>query len=111
MARAEFLVVPSECYENFPVVVAEAFSLGLPVIGSRLGALGEIIRPEKNGLLVTAGDAASLRSEAQRLAKDSALRANLSKGARADYDALYTPKKNLEMLLEIYRQAVGVHTL
>jgi len=37
MHRASFLVVPSICFENFPLAVAEAFACGLPVIASRIG--------------------------------------------------------------------------
>lgn len=106
MSKAEFLIVPSECYENFPVVVAEAFSLGLPVVGSRLGALAEIIRHEKNGLHFEAGNAENLRNVALKLAKDVKLNGRLSEGARTDYLERYTPKGNLKMLLEIYQAAM-----
>lgn len=107
MSRADFLVVPSECYENFPLVVAEAFSLGLPVVASRLGALAEIVRPGENGLLFPPGDAEQLRAEARRLAGDAKLRAMLIEGALASYRGRYTPEKNLEALLNIYRSVAA----
>ncbi len=103
MSRAEFLVIPSECYENFPVVAAEAFSLKLPVIASRLGALGEIVKHGKNGLLFEAGNAEGLRAETQKLAQDSTLNEKLSAGAFTDYLENYTPQANLEALLKIYQ--------
>lgn len=106
MGKAEFLVVPSECYENFPVVVAEAFSMGLPVVGSRLGALAEIVRHEKNGLHFEAGNSQNLRSVAFKLAREPNLHTKLSEGARADYLEKYTPQANLKMLLEIYQAAM-----
>jgi len=106
MGRAEFLVVPSECYENFPLVVAEAFSLELPVVASRIGALAEIVRHEKNGLLFEAGNAENLKSLALKLAKDKALTMRLSEGARADYVERYTPKRNLDILLGIYHSVI-----
>ncbi len=106
MSKSEFLIVPSECYENFPVVVAEAFSLGLPVVASRLGALAEIVRHEKNGLLFEAGNSENLRALATKMSKDNKLVERLSEGARADYAERYTPKANLKMLLEIYQAAM-----
>lgn len=106
MSKSEFLIVPSECYENFPVVVAEAFSLGLPVVASRLGALAEIVRHEKNGLLFEAGNSENLRALATKMSKDNKLAERLSEGARADYAERYTPKANLKMLLEIYQAAM-----
>jgi glycosyltransferase involved in cell wall biosynthesis len=39
MARSSFLILPSVWPENFPMVIAEAFCQGLPVIASRIGAL------------------------------------------------------------------------
>ena len=106
MSRAEFLVVPSECYENFPLVAAEAFSLGLPVIASRLGSLAEIVRSEVNGISFTAGNAQELREQVRRVSGDASLRERLARGALADYEALYTPKVNREQLLQIYRDVI-----
>jgi glycosyltransferase involved in cell wall biosynthesis len=107
MSRAEFLVVPSECYENFPLVAAEAFSMGLPVIASRLGSLAEIVRDGVNGISFTAGSAAELREQIRRVSSDAGLRARLAEGALADYSALYTPSVNLELLRKIYRGVIA----
>ncbi|MGZ3705954.1 MAG: glycosyltransferase family 4 protein [Bdellovibrionota bacterium] len=107
MSRAGFLVVPSECYENFPLVVAEAFSMGLPVVASRLGSLAEIVKPGVNGLLFEPGNAEQLRAEARKLAQDDPLRQSLSAGAQADYTKLYTPQVNLKMLLGIYSRVAN----
>jgi glycosyltransferase involved in cell wall biosynthesis len=38
--------------ETGPLVVYEAFAAGIPVIGSRLGGIAELVTHEKNGLLV-----------------------------------------------------------
>jgi glycosyltransferase involved in cell wall biosynthesis len=54
--RAYCVILPSECYENFPMSALEAFSLGKPVIGSNLGGITEIIDDNINGLLFTPGD-------------------------------------------------------
>ena len=60
MARSAYLVLPSIGYEQFPLVVAEAFACGLPIIGSRLGALSEIIQDGHTGLLFQPGNAGEL---------------------------------------------------
>ena len=46
-------------YENMPVVVAESFSCGIPVIATHVGGLPEIVN-KKNGLLVEVGDGNAL---------------------------------------------------
>ena len=52
MRRARFLVVPSLWYENNPVIVMEAFSVGLPVIGSNIGGIPEIVKDRQTGYLI-----------------------------------------------------------
>jgi glycosyltransferase involved in cell wall biosynthesis len=47
MQHASALVVPSDWYEGFPAIIAEAFATGLPVVASRLGALAEIVEDER----------------------------------------------------------------
>lgn len=48
---AKFVCVSSECYENNPLTIVESYSRGVPVIGSRLGGITEIIRDGKTGFL------------------------------------------------------------
>ncbi|MFA5076207.1 MAG: glycosyltransferase [Patescibacteria group bacterium] len=58
---ADFLVVPSLCYENSPRVISESLSYGLPVIGAAIGGIGEMIQDGVNGFLFTAGDSGDLQ--------------------------------------------------
>lgn len=46
------LAVPSRWLETGPLVVLEAFAAGVPVIGSNLGGIAELINNRVNGLLV-----------------------------------------------------------
>jgi glycosyltransferase involved in cell wall biosynthesis len=46
MHSHDVLVVPSLCYENLPTVITEAYKVGLPVVGSRLGGIPEIVPVE-----------------------------------------------------------------
>jgi len=58
MQLANALLIFSN-YENFPVVINEAFSLGVPVIATRVGGIPENVAPE-NGLLINPGDEEAL---------------------------------------------------
>jgi glycosyltransferase involved in cell wall biosynthesis len=55
------LVVPSIGLETGPLVAFEAFAAGIPVIGSRIGAVDEIVADSVNGLLLPPGDARAWR--------------------------------------------------
>ena len=54
--KAQFIVIPSKCYENNPLTVIEAFALGTPVIGSNIGGIPEIIDKGKTGLIFEPGN-------------------------------------------------------
>ena len=60
MGAAKFLIFPSECYETFGLVTAEAFARETPVIASRLGVMSEIIRDRDTGLHFEVGNAEDL---------------------------------------------------
>ena len=56
LAQADALAVPSLWLETGPMVVLEAKAAGLPVIGSRLGGIAELVREPHDGMLVSPGD-------------------------------------------------------
>lgn len=55
----DVFVMPS-LYEGFGLTAVEAMAFGLPVVGSNVIGLSEVIEHEKTGLLVNAGDANAL---------------------------------------------------
>ena len=52
LAGYDILVVPSQWYETGPLVVLEAYAAGIPVIGSDLGGISEMVENGQNGILV-----------------------------------------------------------
>lgn len=48
----DVVAIPSQWMETGPMVVLEAFAAGIPVIGSRLGGIAELVQHGVNGLLV-----------------------------------------------------------
>jgi len=107
MRSARYLVVPSICYENSPRAIVEAFSCGLPVIASRLGALADMVRDGATGLLFNPGDAFDLRAKIAWAQSHSDEMARMGRNARAEYEAKYTPERNHEILMDIYEDAIA----
>jgi glycosyltransferase involved in cell wall biosynthesis len=60
MQTASYLVLPSICYENFPLAIVEAFACRLPVIASRLGSMAELVADGHTGLLFDPGSSEDL---------------------------------------------------
>lgn len=106
MARSEFLVMPSECYEGFPVILAEAYSKGLPVIASRLGAMAEIVEDGVTGLHFNPGDAEDLVSKVRWASEHPENMQRMGRNARSVYEEKYTPETNYRQLMAIYQEAV-----
>lgn len=102
MQRAAFLVLPSICYEGFPMTIAEAYACGLPVVASRRGAMASLIQPGETGLHFTADDAASLAEQARWLAGHPDELVRLRRGARRAYAERYTAERNYKELMQIY---------
>jgi glycogen(starch) synthase len=74
---ADLFTLPSSA-EAFGNVFAEALASGLPVIGSDVGGIPELIEHGVNGLLVTPGNPQTLAQAIQYLADDPELRLAMS---------------------------------
>lgn len=107
MGRARYLVLPSICYENSPRTIVEAFSCGLPVIASRLGALPDIVRDGVTGLLFNPGDPVDLASKIAWANAHPEQMRRMGQAARTEYEAEYTPERNYEILMDIYQDAIS----
>lgn len=106
---ASMLILPSEFYESFGNVIVEAFSHGVPVITTDIGAQAELVVHQQNGLVFPVGDASALAHCIQLLQNDNDLRGRLGRNARMEYEEKYTPERNYEILMQIYSQALHLN--
>jgi glycosyltransferase involved in cell wall biosynthesis len=111
MAQASFLVVPSIWPETFGMVMVEAFSHGLPVIASRIGALTEIVDDGVTGLLFSAGDPKSLEAKVVWAIQHPEEMRMMGANARKVYEHRYSPAVNFLKLKEIYNTALRARAI
>ena len=102
MGEARVLIMPSECYEGFPMTVVEAYSRGLPVLASNIGSLGEIVIDRHTGRHFRAADPIDLaRVVAEVWAAPAALE-DMRVAARQRFIDHYGPEQNVRALVDIY---------
>ena len=82
IAQYDVLAAPSQQLETGPLVVLEGFAAGLPVVGSRLGGIAELIRDGENGLLVEPASVAEWALTLGRLLHEPQLLPRLRSGVR-----------------------------
>ncbi|MDP5337056.1 MAG: glycosyltransferase [Nodularia sp. (in: cyanobacteria)] len=98
LANYDILAVPSQWLETGPLVVLEAHALSLPVIGSNLGGIAELVKHGINGWLVPANDIQAWTEALQMLATD----ANLLQQLRQGIKPVRTVSMQAEDLAAIY---------
>jgi len=97
-------VLPSECYEAFPLVLLESAAAGTPVVASRLGSLASLVSEAKTGQLFTPGDSDELRATLEKLTADTALAIHIGEEAREWLETKHTPDVHYKELIGIYEQ-------
>lgn len=85
----DLLVLPSDA-EGFGLVLIEAMAAGVPVIGTNVDGIRDVIRAGETGLLVPPRNPAALAAAIQRLAEDAQLRERLIDNARRDVEARFS---------------------
>jgi len=108
IARARLLVLPSEWFEGFPMVVREAFAFGTPAAVSNIGPLPSIVHPDENGAVFEPANPQSLLNAVRSVWEKGGELERLAKGARRSYETLYNEDANYRMLMAIYEQAMEV---
>jgi len=104
-----FVVLPSECYENNPLSVLEAFALGKPVIGSRIGGIPELIKDGKTGLTFEAGNPEDLREKISYLLNNPHGITEMGKNARRLSERDFGSQEYYRELIKVYEIVTKKH--
>jgi len=110
MARARFLVFPSEWYETFGRTVIEAFAQGTPVLAADLGCARELVEQGVTGYRFPPGDINALVEGTFRFSDGEdyeRMRAN----CRNLFLSKYTAEMNYTLLIGIYHRAIATRKL
>jgi glycosyltransferase involved in cell wall biosynthesis len=104
IGRAAALAVPSRWPDVAPLVVAEGWSAGTPVVGSDLGGLGELLG-DGRGVTAPAGDDRALGAALSSVVADPAFGAATVARGRAFAGTEMSRARFIERMIDVYRGA------
>ena len=107
---ANFVILPSEWYENFPYSILEAFACGRPVIGSQIGGIPELVKDGETGLLFEPGNAKDLADKIQWLLNHPNECKGMGRKARELVEREYNPELHYRRLIRVYKLALNKHS-
>lgn len=108
MRRSAVMALPSRWYENMPLSVLEAFASGIPVVGSDLGGIPDLIQPGIDGDLVPPNDPSSLGRALSKLVRDPARAFEMGRAGRAKVERAFSPAEHLRQLGVVYDEALSI---
>ena len=108
MKDASVLILPSTWYEGFPVIIAEAFAVGLPVIASNLGSMSTIVEHKRTGLHFEPGNTASLLDAVRWFRTHPNETARMREQVRLEYELKYTAERNYAQMMNIYDRVLNL---
>lgn len=103
---ADLFCHPNVGPESFGLAFVEALAAGLPVVGTSLGGVPEIVTAD-SGRLVPPGDAPALAAELRTLIESPTLRASLGRTGPARADHLCNPDDRLADLVGLLEPLAG----
>lgn len=107
LAEADVLVLPSH-REGMPNALLEAMACGMPVIGTRVGGVPDVIVSDEVGVLLPPHDPAALARAMSELAADPDRRARLAAGAREHIRRHHDIRAVWPRLLDVLRSPGAV---
>lgn len=107
LASSQALIVPSIWFEGMPMTILEAYAMGTPVIGSKIGALEDMIVDLSTGYHFEAGNAVDLADKVRKFAllneEDKQL---LAANCLKEYEVNYQLANNMQTLEDIYKDVL-----
>ncbi len=101
LRQASLMAVPSEWPENAPSTALEAFSFGVPVLGTSLGGLPEMLTPDSGSIIVGPSDPGAIGEKLVSLWNDRKDLQRRGLMARKTYEERFSPEAHISAYMRI----------
>ena len=110
LAASDVFVLSSN-WEGNPLAVMEAMAAGLPVVGTAVGGVPELVESGRQGILVPPGDCAAFTDAMRTLLNDPEKRTAMANAAQAHATAAFNVERMAQGYESIYRAALAASGL
>ncbi len=107
LAESDVLLFPTTHPEGFPLAVAEAMAVGLPVVSSPVGAIPDMVEHGRGGFVIRAEDVDAYAAALRQLHEDSALRERMGAFNREKAFSQYDHAVVARQMADLYLQILG----
>lgn len=105
LGSSRLLIVPSRVFEGYPMVVREAYALGVPIAASDIGSLRSLVDDGLTGVRFASGDSQALLARIRELWAQPDRLAKMATAANERFRLDLAPEKNAAILLDLYSEA------
>ena len=107
-ADAKFIIVPSEWYENNPMVIIESLAMSKPILGANIGGIPELVNEGHNGFLFQPNNINSLISSIQKAEQlDDTRYLQFCKNARLFAEKMFGKEQHYVSLMKLYNKLLA----
>jgi len=103
LSALDVFSLPSQ-REGCSRALLEAMSVGLPVIASKISEIEEVVRPDKNAILVEYGDVSQMAAAIIELAENKKLREMLGRENRNRAQTVFGMRSHVDSIQHVYEK-------
>ncbi len=107
MAALDVLVMASTRTEGIPQVALQGMAMGLPVVGTDIGGIPEVLKPSGAGVVVPAHDPEALAGGIRALLDEPERREAMGRAGRAYVRARHSVEKMMDDTLTLYEEVIA----
>ncbi len=106
MGRAKALLLPSVCYENCPLSILEAHSMGVPVITMNSGGMAELVKDGITGTLVSERSPSELARKIKETVGNEEYYNTLRENCKNEKNNILSVEEYCDILLKKYSEVI-----
>ena len=107
LAAADLFVLASRTREGFGIALAEAMAMSLPVVGTFVEGIPELVEEGRTGLLVPPCDPSALADAFLKLVREPKLRHELGTRGRATVESRFDARRMVAAYAALYEELLG----